>query len=236
MKVNSATSRILFIVIALFLSSLIAGCAGMESAPKKGIWFYHRELPDAERAVQDAVKTGRDKECPQAFNDVKKMKDNAYETYWSCRTEEAICMARNATNAAKALCPSKHKPLPVKEKCAAPKVIDRMTLMVNFDFDKSKIREVDKAELKKAIAFVKKYSGAKIKLEGYTDFIGTEKYNMALSERRANAVRDYLVREGGVVKKEIKAVGYGESNPVASNKTAAGRAKNRRVEILILGD
>jgi len=232
MKVNSATSRILFVVIALFLFSLLAGCAGMEAAPKKGIWFYHKELPEAERAVQKAQKAGKDKECPQAFNTAKKMKDNAYETYWSCRTDEAICMARNATNTAKALCPSKLKPLPVKEKC----VVDRMTLMVNFDFDKSKIREADEAELRKAVDFVKKYPGAKIKLEGHTDSIGTEGYNKALSERRANAVRDYLVREGGVGKKGIKAVGYGESNPVASNKTAAGRAKNRRVEILILAD
>lgn len=232
MKVNSATSRILFIVIALFLFSFLAGCAGMESAPKKGIWFYHKELPDAERAVQKAQKAGKDKECPEAFNTAKNMKDNAYKTYWSCRTDEGICMARNAINATKALCPSKHKPLPVKEKC----VVDRMTLMVNFDFDKSKIREVDEAELRKAVDFVKKYPGAKIKLEGYTDSIGTEAYNKALSERRANAVRNYLVKEGGVGKKEIKAVGYGKSNPVASNKTAAGRAKNRRVEILILGD
>jgi outer membrane protein OmpA-like peptidoglycan-associated protein len=218
-------------MIALLSFSFLFGCAGRELAPKKGIWYYHKELPAAERAVADAQKAGKDKKCPKAFNAVKAMKDEAYETYWSCRTKEAICMARNTIKNAKLLCPSKGKPFPVKEKCA---VIDRMTLRVNFDFDKSKIREADEAKLKKAVHFVRKYRGANIRLEGYTDSIGTEQYNNALSERRANAVKNYLVKEGGVSKKEIKAVGNGESNPVASNKTEEGRAENRRVEILIM--
>jgi outer membrane protein OmpA-like peptidoglycan-associated protein len=231
MKMSFMVSKKLVIVVALLSFNFLFGCAGREFAPKKDILYYHKELPAAERAVADAQKAGKDKKCPIEFNAVKDMKDKAYETYWACRTDEAICIARNAIRNAKALCPSKNKPFPVKEECA---VIDRMTIKVNFDFDKSEIREADEAQLKKAVNFVRKYRGANIRLEGFTDSIGTEEYNKALSERRANAVKNYLVKEGGIGEKEIKAVGYGESNPVASNKTEAGRAENRRVEILIM--
>lgn len=212
--------RIFIMVIVLLSLNILIGCAGMEFAPKDGIWYYPKELTAADRAVEDARKAGKDKKCPEEFNDVKNMKDTAYKIYTSCRTKEGIDLAKDATKNAKALC----------------KVIDRMTLMVNFDFDKSVIREGDKAKLKKAIDFVKKYPGFKIKIEGHTDYIGTEKYNQGLSERRAGAVMKYLVKGGGIDGKRLTAVGYGESKPVASNKTNEGRAKNRRVEILILAD
>jgi outer membrane protein OmpA-like peptidoglycan-associated protein len=117
-----------------------------------------------------------------------------------------------------------------------PKVIDRLTLHVNFDFDKSAIRNPDIAEVEKAVDFVKKYPGYQISIEGYTDSIGSEKYNQALSERRAAAVKAYLLKQGVADGQRIKTAGYGKSNPVADNSTAKGRFENRRVEILILAD
>ena len=119
---------------------------------------------------------------------------------------------------------------------AAPKVIDRLTLHVNFDFDKSVIRKTDDAELQKAVDFVKKYPGNQVSIEGHTDSIGTDKYNQALSERRAAAVKAYLLKQGVVDSQKIKSVGYGESRPIADNKTKQGRFENRRVEILILSE
>ena len=95
---------------------------------------------------------------------------------------------------------------------------------------------MDKAKLQQAVDFVKKYPGAKVQLEGYTDDIGTEQYNQALSVRRAEAVKNYLVKEHAVEAPMINASGNGEKNPVASNKTKEGRAKNRRVEILIMSE
>ena len=115
-------------------------------------------------------------------------------------------------------------------------VIDKMTLQVLFDFDKATLTKADLKELQKAVAFVKKYPGAKIRLDGYTDSIGTDAYNMKLSERRATAVKNYLIKEAGVSSSKITAVGHGEADPVADNKTAQGRAKNRRVEASILSD
>jgi OOP family OmpA-OmpF porin len=111
-----------------------------------------------------------------------------------------------------------------------------MTLQALFDFDKSALTEADLKELQKAVAFVKKYLGANIRLDGYTDSIGTDAYNIKLSERRAAVVKDYLIKEGGVDSSKITAVGHGKAEPVADNKTAEGRAKNRRVEISILSD
>jgi OOP family OmpA-OmpF porin len=118
----------------------------------------------------------------------------------------------------------------------SPQVIDKMTLQVFFDFNKNILTEADLKELPKAVVFVKKYPGAKIRLDGYTDSIGTDEYNMKLSERRATAVKDYLIKEAGVDSSKITAVGHGEADPVADNKTPEGRAKNRRVEISILSD
>lgn len=115
-----------------------------------------------------------------------------------------------------------------------PKVLDKMTLRVNFDFDKSVIREADEAELKKAVGFVRKYPNANVKIEGHTDSMGTDQYNEKLSEQRADAVQNYLIQKGAVQRANISTVGYGESRPIADNKTDEGRAENRRVDILIL--
>ncbi len=118
----------------------------------------------------------------------------------------------------------------------APKVIDRLTLRANFDFDKATIRSADTAELQKAVDFVKKYPGYKTSIEGHTDNIGSEQYNQRLSERRAAAVKEYLLKHGVADGARTRSAGYGKSRPIADNSTAQGRFENRRVEILILSE
>lgn len=312
--------------LILFLG-VFSGCAGLEYAPNRGLMYYHEELPAADRAVEAARAAGKDRECPAEFAAAEKMKNDAFDIYLACRTEEAIAKANEATARANALCPRKAeapKPVPVappppmpaaptvsisadpaaieqgkctnlawssagassasidqgigsvdlsgsKQVCPenttqytfaatgtggtrtasttvtvnpapppkpAPKVIDRLVLHVNFDFNKSDVRKADAAELQKAIDFVKKYPGYKIAIEGHTDHIGSEKYNQALSERRAAAVKDYLLKHGmmDTHKDMIMTKGYGESKPIADNKTENGRFENRRVEILILSE
>jgi outer membrane protein OmpA-like peptidoglycan-associated protein len=220
-----------FIIAALITLSFFIGCAGKEFAPKDPYmyWYYPKELPEADRAVAAAHQAGKDRECPADFKAAEDLKNKAYEVYAECRTEEAIAMAKEATKKANALCPGK----PVVK---FEKIIDRMTLRVNFDLDKSDIRESEIAELQKAVTFIRKYPGAKVRLEGHTDSIATEEYNQRLSERRADAVRDYLVKEGACAAANTTTVGYGESRPVASNDTEEGRAQNRRVEVLILSE
>ena len=126
-------------------------------------------------------------------------------------------------------------PAPVPGPAPARVVIDRLTLHVNFDFDKSIVRKADVAELEKAVAFLKKYPDSKVALEGHTDSRGTDKYNMKLSQRRADAVKKYLVDKGEKADR-ITAEGKGEGFPIADNKTEKGRFENRRVEVLIIGE
>jgi len=120
-------------------------------------------------------------------------------------------------------------PVPVP----AGQVMDRLTLHINFDTNKADIRKADIPELEKAVAFVKKYPDSKVAVEGYTDDRGSDKYNQGLSERRAQAVKKYLVDKGEKADR-ITAVGKGEADPVGDNKTEKGRFENRRVEVLII--
>jgi outer membrane protein OmpA-like peptidoglycan-associated protein len=112
--------------------------------------------------------------------------------------------------------------------------IDRFTIHVNFDTDKSTIRKADLDELNKAADFVRKYPGCKIEVDGYTDSTGTEQYNMGLSDRRAESVKKWLLDNGATAADKITSRGFGEANPIADNGTAKGRFQNRRVEILII--
>jgi outer membrane protein OmpA-like peptidoglycan-associated protein len=86
--------------------------------------------------------------------------------------------------------------------------------------------------LNKLVAFLGKYPDRTVNIEGYTDSVGGEDYNLGLSQRRADAVRSYLV-EQGVGSGRLVASGKGMSSPVAGNDTASGRQQNRRVEVVI---
>lgn len=101
-----------------------------------------------------------------------------------------------------------------------------------FDFDKSNLKPEGKKALDGLVAEMKIDQVEQIIVVGHTDSIGTDAYNQKLSERRAKTVADYLVSKG-VPAAKIKASGKGESQPIADNKTKAGRAKNRRVEVTV---
>jgi OOP family OmpA-OmpF porin len=118
------------------------------------------------------------------------------------------------------------------EGCPIPMVV---TLKVNFDFDKSDIKAQYHQELADFAAFMKKHPGVAVEIDGHTDSKGSDAYNQKLSERRAKSVRDYLVTKLGMSASLLTAVGYGESKPVASNDTDAGRAENRRIEAVLKG-
>jgi OOP family OmpA-OmpF porin len=103
-----------------------------------------------------------------------------------------------------------------------------------FDFDKSVVKPAGKAKLDDLVAKIKGINLEVIIAVGHTDSIGTDAYNQKLSVRRAEAVKAYLVSKG-IEKNRVYTEGKGEKQPVASNKTKEGRAKNRRVEIEVVG-
>ncbi len=104
---------------------------------------------------------------------------------------------------------------------------------VNFDFDKSNIRPDARPVLDEAVRTLKEEPNIRVRIEGHTDSIGSEAYNQRLSQRRADAVKAYLVAEG-IAASRLETVGFGESQPVASNDTADGRAQNRRAELEVI--
>ena len=103
-----------------------------------------------------------------------------------------------------------------------------------FDFDKATLKPAGRQVLDQVAAQATSLNLETLIAVGHTDSIGTEQYNMGLSQRRANTVKNYLVSKG-IPADRIYAEGKGESNPIASNATREGRAKNRRVEIEIVG-
>jgi len=101
-----------------------------------------------------------------------------------------------------------------------------------FDTGKSTLKPGSKTTLTRIAKQLETNPDLRISVEGHTDSVGSKESNQALSEKRANVVRDYLVAQG-VPADRVTAVGHGEDEPVASNKTAAGRQQNRRVELII---
>lgn len=102
-----------------------------------------------------------------------------------------------------------------------------------FDVDSAAVKPSLRADLLTVAQSLQKYPQSRVQVVGHTDNTGSAAYNQALSERRANSVADVLM-EGGVPFERIETIGRGEDQPVASNLTEEGRARNRRVEIVIL--
>ena len=99
-----------------------------------------------------------------------------------------------------------------------------------FDSGKSSIKSQSEVVLNDIIGILKEYPSSRFTVEGHTDDTGSAAGNQKLSDSRAGSVKDYLV-ENGIEGARLSAVGFGETKPVDSNKTRAGRANNRRVEI-----
>jgi outer membrane protein OmpA-like peptidoglycan-associated protein len=104
-----------------------------------------------------------------------------------------------------------------------------------FDFDSSVVRGAARENLTNLAQSLRNYPDTEVLIVGHTDSQGSDSYNQGLSERRSAAARDYLVSQG-VASNRIRTMGLGESEPVASNDTDAGRAQNRRVEVAIFAN
>ena len=150
-----------------------------------------------------------------------------YTSSWSKELATKECNPELFPEVAEAPAAPPPPPMPVYEK-------HTVSATALFDFDKAVLKPAGKEAIHGIDEEIKS-SKAKvidINVVGHTDSVGTEEYNQQLSVRRANAVKDYMVSEGidpGII--DVK--GMGEAEPVASNDTAEGRAKNRRVEISV---
>lgn len=131
-----------------------------------------------------------------------------------------------------------HEPAPVSAPEPAPKeawkvIMDEKPVRIegaSFDTASAKLKPTANAKLQQVVDFAAKYPEANLEVTGHTDDRGNDAYNQKLSEKRAAAVKAYLVKKG-VAADRIAAKGYGETMPTADNKTKEGRAANRRVEV-----
>lgn len=108
-----------------------------------------------------------------------------------------------------------------------------MSSEVSFDFNSSSLKSTFYSSLNKIAEIMVRYPQTQILIVGHTDSVGSEQYNLDLSLRRANAVADYLMTHG-VSRSRLGTEGHGELEPLATNSTADGRARNRRVEIFVV--
>lgn len=239
MKTVTAKSALIFIIAAIPVG-MMTGCANYEVNTMRGNvpgHYIRTEMQEADRAVESARRAGKDKTCPVEFKKAEDAKNNAYDVFRACHTEEGVALAKKATEQANALCPSR----PVAETAVVPKAAEPVVILVSepaveekvavlvsepkiaekvivlafedihFDFDKSSLTPEAKELLKRNIQILKNNPKANVRIAGYTSASGTEEYNQALSERRANAVKEYLLSENVVTPDRLTEIGFGES-------------------------
>ena len=181
---------------------------------------------------------------------VDNWKNGTNELVWKNGTNELCWRDANWTPATAApgcdgaIVPVKAAPAPVAAPAAAAPaaapvpatVATKVTYAADafFDFNKSVIKPEGKAKLDDLVGKIKDINLEVIIAVGHTDSVGSDAYNQKLSVRRSEAVKAYLVSKG-IEKNRVYTEGKGEKQPVADNKTAEGRAKNRRVEIEVVG-
>lgn len=131
--------------------------------------------------------------------------------------------------------PATPPPAPVVAVAKASKAAERFCnkpaiLMINFDVDKHDIKPKYHNELKTVGDFLKEFPQSHGEIAGHTDSTHTRAYNQKLSERRANSVKEYIIKNFGIAPERLTSKGYGKDKPIATNKTRTGKAKNRRIE------
>ena len=216
------------------------------------------EFGETEAVIEKAERSPGAQYAPEKIAKAQELGKKAVETYWGCRTVEAMAMLAEARGLARqaemakappkpapapvAAAPPKPEPAPAKVAPApAPKPVavppkpKRIIVLqgTNFSFDSAELTPETRAILDEQAAVLEKESDVKVKIEGYTDSTGPEEYNQGLSERRAKAVEEYMISKG-ISTDRLEIMGYGPSSPIAPNDTKEGRAKNRRVELKVL--
>ena len=242
------TKNVMRFIVAIFSMTMIFGCAGMELNTKPKAYpylFIHKEMQEADRCVEKAQQAGKNTQCPVEYKAASDERDKAFSVYAACHTQEAIALARDACMKANALCPPQQAAQPMAEPAEAPlapipaaePTPERMkyciSLNIEFDIDKADIRPQYNDEVAKVGDFMKKYPTTTAVIEGYADEVGSDDYNMQLSQRRAESVVKSLEDNFGIDPSRLSAKGYGKTRPIADNATDTGRQKNRRIDAII---
>ncbi|MEQ8524300.1 OmpA family protein [Gracilimonas sp.] len=184
-------------------------------------------------------------ELNAAQDEVERAEAERKEVLIQARKAEAIAAEQRAENAMQQL--QKERQEAEKARKEASELADRLSEMearqsergmvltlsdVLFDFDSSNLKAGANKVVNELAAFLNNYPERTVQIEGFTDSIGSAEYNKNLSQRRADALKQALIK-AGISSQRIETVGYGEEFPVATNMNEAGRQQNRRVEVII---
>jgi len=228
------------ILLGSFLLFVMVGCAssGYFGVPNKAIGVPD-EFGQTEAVIASAENSAGAKYCPEKIARAKALAKEGAETYWACRAAEGMALLAQARQLAKEAesCqppPRAAAPPPprVEEKviilASEPKVEEKVVAVASepkekviilvfedthFDFDKAILTKEAQVILKRNIQILKDNPKVKVRIAGYTSARGTEDYNQRLSERRADAVRDYLTKEGIIAPDRLSTIGYGKTRP-----------------------
>jgi outer membrane protein OmpA-like peptidoglycan-associated protein len=207
-------------VLALALiACLLSSCATLQSMGPVTCGVIGSVIGGVGGAFAGVAAGGDNKVAPGILGGTLGWAGGAVAGYYLCKKPKAA--TKQVAQAAPAPAPA--KPDPCKEKVSLPGV--------NFDFDKATIRAEGEKVLGEWETRLEQCSEVHVAINGYTDSIGSEAYNLKLSQRRADAVRGFLVNKG-VAASRLTTKGFGKADPVASNATPEGRAQNRRVELV----
>lgn len=257
------------VVLSFFM--VLAGLTGCAKKAYFGVENKAIGVPDdfaqTEAAIEKAEKSPGARYAPEKIAKAQQLARKGVETYWGCRTKEAMALLGEARNLAKqaelaqappkpappkpvvkispppapkpapakpAPAPAKVAPAPAPKPVAVPPAPKKIIILrgVHFGFDSAKLTPQGRAVLDQHVGVLKKERNITVEIAGHTDATGPEDYNKDLSERRAKSVMEYIISKG-IPPDRLRTLGYGESDPIASNITREGRAANRRVEFRI---
>ncbi len=217
MRRSTAALMILLLAVALVAST---GCVSKK--------LFRKNVEDTDARVASAESAIEANE--RRIGDLKTETDSKIAALEG-KTEKAVEVGNAAMSRA-------DEAAMAAEKAALGKLLWEVTLSderVKFSFNQASLPGEARAVLDDLVGRIKGYGKAVyVEIEGHTDNTGSETYNLALGEKRAMAVRNYLTTEGGIPLHAINTISYGESSPVADNGTSGGRSQNRRVVIRVL--
>jgi len=192
-------------------------------------------IPDKEDACPDVPGLAQFHGCPDRDGDGIPDKEDAcadvkgLAQFHGCTDTDGDGIPDNEDNCPTEAGPASNHGCPVPPPPPAPEKID-LSSPILFDVNKTAIRKSSYEFLEKVAERLKQNSSAVVYIDGYTDNTGSKAYNSKLSVKRASVVKNFLAKKG-VDPKQMKVRGFGTKDPAASNKTKAGRAENRRVQL-----
>ena len=195
-----------------------------------------RERLEIERARQEALKAQSDAEQARAAAEAAKAAADAQAEQARAQAQQAqaaIAQAEQDKNALREKLREQLNVILETRETARGLIVNVSDVL--FDTDSATLKPGAREKLARVAGILASHPDLKIEIEGHTDSVGTDDYNQRLSERRAESVRAYLVQQK-IPPTAVDAEGFGESRPVASNATPAGRQQNRRVELVVSGE